>query len=104
MDRSSASSKISFHGLPRKNKCPSIRKHSVVVIITVNSFYEKAICREIFSKYFFARIFPRIRQNSNSASKYVTKNFGNFTEIHPWQSLMLVKLQAFNEANTGCVL
>ena len=59
MDRSSASSEISFHGLPSKSKRPSIRKHSVVVIITVNSisFYETAICREIFSKYFFASIF-----------------------------------------------
>ena len=55
----SASSKISFHGLPSKSKRPSIRKHSVVVIITVNSisFYETTICREIFSKYFFASIF-----------------------------------------------
>ena len=26
MDRSSASSEISFHGLPSKRKCPSIRK------------------------------------------------------------------------------
>ena len=58
MDRSSASSETSFHGLPSKSKRPSIRKHSVV-ITTVNSisFYETAICREIFSKYFFASIF-----------------------------------------------
>ena len=56
MDRSSASSEISFHELPSKTKHHSIRKHSVVVIITVNSisFYQTAICREIFSKYFFA--------------------------------------------------
>ena len=56
MDRSSASSETS---LPSKSKRPSIKKHSVVVIITVNSisFYETAICREIFSKYFFASIF-----------------------------------------------
>ena len=64
MDRSSASSKISFHGLPSKSKRPSIRKHSVVVIITVNSisFYETAICREIFSKYFFASIFVNFQK------------------------------------------
>ena len=57
----SASSKISFHGLPSKSKRPSIRKHSVVVIITVNSisFYETNICREIFSKYFFASTFVK---------------------------------------------
>ena len=55
----SASSKISFHGLPSKSKRPTVRKHSVVVIITVNSisFYETAICREIFKKCFFANIF-----------------------------------------------
>ena len=33
---SSTSSEISFHGLPSKSKCPSIRKQ-IVVIITVNS-------------------------------------------------------------------
>ena len=59
IDSSSTSSEISFHGLPSKSKRPSIRKHSVVVIITVNSisFYETAICREIFSKHFFASTF-----------------------------------------------
>ena len=59
MDCSSASSETSFHGLPSKSKRPSIRKHNVVVIIAVNSIslYETAICREIFSKYFFASIF-----------------------------------------------
>ena len=64
MDRSSTSSEISFHGLPSKSKRPSIRKHSVVVIITVNSisFYETAISREIFSKYFFAIIFVNFQK------------------------------------------
>ena len=59
MDHSSASSEISFHGLPSKSKGPCIRKHSVVIIITVNSisFYKTAICREIFSKYFSTCIF-----------------------------------------------
>ena len=32
-----ASSEISFHGLLSKSKRPSIRKHSVVVIVTVDS-------------------------------------------------------------------
>ena len=56
----SASSKISFHGLPSKNKRPSIRKHTVVFIITVNGirFYEAAI----FSKYFFASIFVNFQK------------------------------------------
>ena len=63
-----ASSETSFQGLASKSRCPSIRKHGVVVIIIFNSiifnsniisisFYERAICREIFSKYFFASIF-----------------------------------------------
>ena len=48
-----------IHGLPSKSKCPSDRKHSVVVIIAVNSisFYETAICREILSKCFFVSVF-----------------------------------------------
>ena len=64
MDHSSASSKISFHGLPSKGKRPSIRKHSVVVIIAVNSisFCETAICRELFSKYFFTSIFMNFKK------------------------------------------
>ena len=59
MHRSNTSSEISFHGLPNKSKLPSIKKQ-IVVIITVNiiiAFYETVICREIFSKHFFASIF-----------------------------------------------
>ena len=93
MHRSNTSSEISFHGLPSKSKRPSIRKHSVVVIITVNSisFYETAICREIFSKHFFAstslKFLQRIRktffkkflensQKSTSGESYFTKVAG----------------------------
>ena len=102
MDRSSASSKIQFHGLPRKNKCPSIRKHRVVVIITINSFYEKAICREIFSKYFFARIFANFQKTltaHQNALREILETSQKFT-----RGKTLVKLQAFTEATTGCVL
>ena len=115
MDRSSASSEILFHGLPSKNKRPSIRKHSVVVIITFNSisFYETAICREKFSKYFFASIFVNFqkilaahqktfRKVLESSQKYtrgevktgVLKDFVNFIGKHPCLSLFLTKLQA----------
>ena len=64
IDSSSTSSEISFHGLPSKSKRPSIRKHSVVIIITVNSisFYETAICREIFSKCFLDSTFVNFRK------------------------------------------
>ena len=68
MHRSNTSSEISFHGLPNKSKLPSIKKQ-IVVIITVNiiiAFYETAICREIFSKHFFAstslKFLQRIRK------------------------------------------
>ena len=53
MDRSSASSEALFRELPSESKRPGIRKHSVVVIIAVNSisFYETAI------SYVFAGMF-----------------------------------------------
>ena len=38
-----------------------------------------------------------------SAERYLAKQ-RTFTKIHPWQSLMLVKLQAFTGATTGSVL
>ena len=37
-------------------------------------------------------------------SKYRSKSFRKFTKIHLWWSFMLVKLQAFTAATTGCVL
>ena len=69
---------------------------SIVVIITVNniSFYETAICREIFFRQYFCEIL----ENSSSTSKYVPKSFRKFTKKHQWRSLMLVKLQAFTGA------
>ena len=100
MDRSSASSEISFHGLPSKSKRPSIRKHSVVVIITVNSisFYETAICREIFSKYFFASIFVNFQKILAAHQNTFRKVLESSQKKHQWRSLMLVKLQAFTGA------
>ena len=35
MDSSNTSSEIPFHGPPSKGKRPSIRKHSIVIVITV---------------------------------------------------------------------
>ena len=88
MDRSRASSKILFHGLLRKSKCTSIRKHGIVVIIIVNSisFYKTtSVERYFFAK--FSQYFCELLENSNSASKYIPKSFKNFTKIYPWQSL-----------------
>ena len=106
MDRSSASSEISFHGLPSKSKRPSIRKHSVVVIITANSisFYETRHLQRDIQQIYFRQDFCELLENSSSTSKYVPKSFRKFTKIHPWLSLMLVKFQAFTGATTGCVL
>ena len=113
MDCSSASSKILFHRLPSKSKCPSIRKQSVVVIITVNSirFYETAIRREIFSKYFFASIFvnfqkiltahqltfrkkfQKLHKNSPMAKSYVSKVAGFYRGSHRKHSVKKVFLE-----------
>ena len=59
---------------------------------------------ESYLSNIFCRYFCELLENSSSASKYVPKSFRNFTKIHPWRSLMLVKLQAFTGATTGCVL
>ena len=107
MDRSSASSEISFHGLPSKSKHPSIRKHSVVFIITVNSisFYETAICREIFRKYSFASIFVDFQKILAAhqdtfrisftpvANSYVTKVAGFYRTNHRMRSVKKVFLE-----------
>ena len=124
MDRSSTSSEISFHGLPSKSKRPSIRKHSVVVIITVNSisFYETAICREIFSKYFFASIFlnfqkilaahqntfqkfQKLHKNTPVAKSYVSKVAGFYRRNHRMRSVEKVFLErcSQNSQEKACV-
>ena len=92
MDSSSASRKISPHRLPSKSKCPSIRKHSIVVIITVNSisFYETAISREIFSKT------AHLHKNSPVAKSYVSKAAGFYRSNHRKRSVkkVFVKFKA----------
>ena len=59
MNHSSTSIEVLFHGLPSKRKCPNIRKQIVSSLswqLTVLSL-RRAICREVFSKHFFASIF-----------------------------------------------
>ena len=104
MDRSSTSSEISFHGLPSKSKRPSIRKHSVVVIITVNSisFYETAICREIFN---FQKIvaahqntFRKVLESSQKtpmAKSYFSKVAGFYRSNHRMHSVFRKVLAKF---------
>ena len=104
MDRSSSSSKISFYGQLSKSRCPSIRKHSVVVIITVNSisFYETAICREIFRKYLFASIFVNFQKSLTVHQNTFQKILKTSQKLT--RGKVLVKLQAFTGATTGCDL
>ena len=120
----SASSKISFHGLPSKSKRPSIRKHSIVVIITVNSisFYETAIYREIFSKYFLASIFEKfqkilaahqntLRKVLETSQKYTrgkvlfSKVAGFYRSNYPMRSVKKVFLErcSQNSQEKACV-
>ena len=96
MDRSNASSKISFHGLPSKSK-RRFRKHSVVV----NSNLQIDVWQIFFHQYFC-----ELLENSSSASKYVSKiSFRKyiskswmFKKIHPWWSLVS-KVAGFYRSN-----
>ena len=111
MDRYSASSETSFQRLASKSRRPSIRKHGVVVVIIFNSisfnsnsisisFHETAICREIFSKYFFASIFV----NFSKTLAAHQDTFRKVLESSQKYARGEVKLQAFTGATTGCVL
>ena len=57
MDRSRASSKILFHGLPSKSKRLSVMKHSAVNIITVNMFLQNSNLQGDISQIFFPQYF-----------------------------------------------
>ena len=73
--------------------------NSVVVIITVNSisFYETAICREIFSTYFFISIFMNCQKiiavaNTPVAKSYVSKVADFYRSNHWMHSVKKVLL------------
>ena len=57
---------------------------SIIIIIIVNNitFYETVICREIFFRQYFCKL-------------YVPESFRKFTKKYQWRGLMLVTLQAF---------
>ena len=63
----------------------------IVLVITKQPSVERCLAN-IFSPVFLWE------------SKYRSKSFRKFTKIHLWWSFMLVKLQAFTAATTGCVL
>ena len=107
--------------LPSKSKCPSIRKHSVLVIITVNSisFYETTICREIFSQYFFACVYVNLQkilaahqntfrkflETSSVAKSYVSKVAGFYRSNHRMRSVKKSFLErcSQNSQEKACV-
>ena len=107
MHHSSVSSEISFHRLPSKRKCPSIRKQMALSLssqLIVLVFTEQPSAERYLANVFFASVFVNFLKNASSASKCVPKNFRKFTKKHPRRSLMLIKQQAFTGATTECVL
>ena len=75
----------------------SLSSQLIVLVFTKQPSAERYLAN------IFLPVFLWTFRKSNSASKYFPKSFRNFTKIHPWQSLMLVKLQAFTGATTGSV-
>ena len=75
---SNTSSEISFHGLPSKSKCPSIRK-LIVVIITVNSIivFTKQPSTE---RYFSKHILPVFSWTCRKFLQQIKKAFQKFVE------------------------
>ena len=110
MSHSSTSSEVSFHELPSKGKRPSIRKQVasslssqlIVLVFTKQPYGERYLTN------FFCEYFCELLENCSSASKHVPKGFRKFIKKHPCNqpttSLMLVKLQTFTGAATGCIL
>ena len=102
IDSCSTSSEISFHGLPSKNKRPSIRKQIasplssqlIVPLFLQNSHLQRGIQR------CFCQYFCELLENSCSPSKKRSENFQKFHIKHHWRSLILVKLLAFTKAAT----
>ena len=72
MDHSNTSSKILFHGLPNKSKCPSIRKQ---IALSISSqligllFLQNIYLQRDIQQAFFCQCFCKLLENSYSASK-----------------------------------
>ena len=72
MDRCSTSSEISFHGLPSKNKRPSIRKQIALLLsskLIVLLFLGNSHLQRDVQQTFFHQYFCELSENSCSASK-----------------------------------
>ena len=99
----SASSEISFHGLPSKIKRHSVRKQiasSLSSQLIVSLFLRNSHLQRDIQQTCFCKCFCELLANSCSVSKKRSENFQKVHRKHPWRSLILVKLQAFREAAT----
>ena len=89
MDRFSTSSEIVFHGLPSKNKRPSIRKQ----IVTVNSIvFTKQASAERYLANIFCQYFCEILENFAANHKNVSKTIRKFSKVleSSWQHKLSV--------------
>ena len=83
MDYSNTSSKILFHGLPNKSKCPSIRKQ---IALSISSqligllFLQNIYLQRDIQQAFFCQCFCKLLENSYSASKKDLEIFRKFTK------------------------
>ena len=103
MDCSSASSEISFHGLPSKSKRPSIRKKKTLSLssqLTVLVFTKQPSAERYLANIIFVNFQKILAAHQNMFRKVLESSQKN----QPCRSLMLVKLHAFTGAATGCIL
>ena len=89
IDGSRTSSEISSHGLPSKSKHPSMRKHSIVLIIAVNNIivFTKQSSAERYLANMFLPVFflQRIKKSSEEtplAKSYFSKVVGFYRSSH----------------------
>ena len=88
---------VKVNALVLGNIAFSLSSQLIVLVFTKQPSAERYLAK---IRQYFCELF----ENSSGASKYVSESFRKFTKIHPWWSLMLVKLQAFTGATTRCVL
>ena len=102
MHHSSVSSEISFHRLPSKRKCPSIRKQMALSLssqLIVLVFTEQPSAERYLANVFFASVFCELFEKCQQRIKMRSEKFQKVR-----RSLMLIKQQAFTGATTECVL
>ena len=93
IDSSSTSNEISFHGLPSKSKCLSIRKQIALPLslqLIVSLFLQYSHLQRDIQQTCFCQYFCKFLENSCSTSKNSFENFQKVHKKHPWQSLSKV--------------